>query len=62
MESLVLQFGRVRVILWLVVRERIGIFVIEVWVVPPSWIEGICVGVILWSVIKIVENITLLNG
>ena len=40
----------------------IWIFVAKVWVVSPTRIEGIEVGVILWSIIEVVKIIVLFNG
>ena len=37
-------------------------FVVEIWVVSPTWIEGIGVGVILQSVIEVIEGIGMFNG
>ena len=44
-------------ILQAVVGREIWIFVGEVRVVSPTQIEGIGVGVILWSIIEVVEGI-----
>ena len=44
------------------VRKGIWIFVGEIWMVSPTRIEGIGVGVILWSIVEVVGGISLFNG
>ena len=43
-------------------RRGIGIFVGKFGVIPPTQIEGIGVWVILWSIVEVMESISLLNS
>jgi len=45
--SLVLKTKMQRVILRWMVKKRIGVFIGEVWMVPPSQMDGVRVRVIL---------------
>ena len=43
-------------------EETVGIFVGEIWVFPPTRIEGVAVGVTFWSIMKVVEGVGLFNS
>jgi len=58
----ILETKKVKVILCKNVRKRIGLFVEEFWVIPPTQIEGGGIGIILCSIIKVVKGICLFHG